>query len=166
MSNQGKAARSTVTAYFRRAEDRDAFLGLPEQELACIEPGLAARCQEMKARMVQVQRNERQTLQQQKLNAFARSGRDCRAALLILTSPLLNRDGRVWQHVDLDRHQIHFRKMLADYTFSSGERSMIRLAASLFNGDHRLNLYRTLNGLDYSCSKIALDAIATYMGVR
>jgi hypothetical protein len=67
---------------------------------------------------------------------------DWRAALLILTTAFAE-DGRVWQHVNLDREEISVRKILGDGTFSSGERMLLAIAASVFNQKQRINVGRS-----------------------
>ncbi len=42
-------------------------------------------------------------------------------------------DFRVWRHVNLDREEIPFKKILTDGTFSAGERILLSVAASLFS---------------------------------
>jgi len=69
---------------------------------------------------------------------------DWRAALIILKSPFAE-DSRVWQHVNLNREEISFRKILDDGTFSSGERILLSVAASLFNRERSINLWEVLN---------------------
>jgi hypothetical protein len=87
---------------------------------------------------------------------------DWRAALLIVTSDYFAHDPRVWQHVDLDRGLIRFEKMLKDGTFSSGEKNLLRIAASLFSTKEEINLWRTLGYLDENATAIALAAIRAY----
>jgi len=86
---------------------------------------------------------------------------DWRAALTILTSTFA-KDGRVWQHVDLERERIHFEEILADGTFSSGERMLLTVAASLFNQDHRINLWEVLNRVDDTNAALILTAIRSF----
>ena len=62
---------------------------------------------------------------------------DWRATLIILESAFLT-DSRVWRYVDLGRKEISFPKILDDGTFSSGERTLLSVAASLFNQDHSI----------------------------
>ena len=86
-----------------------------------------------------------------------------RGALTILMgSPLLSNDGRVWQHVNLDRQEIQFPKILCDGTFSSGERTLIEIAASLFNQDTHVNLWEAFNGLDDHSAKLAITAMCNF----
>jgi len=44
-------------------------------------------------------------------------------------------DFRVWRHVNLDREEIAFKKILADGMFSAGERILLSVAASLISQD-------------------------------
>jgi len=83
---------------------------------------------------------------------------DWRAVLLILTSAFAE-DGRVWQHVNLEREEISFRKILDDGTFSSGERMLLAVAASLFNREQRINLWEVFNRLDETNTALVVSAI-------
>ena len=71
---------------------------------------------------------------------------DWRAALIILRSAF-EEDSRVWHHVNLNREEISFRKMLDDGTFSSGERILLSVAASLFNREHSINLWSLIDSM-------------------
>src|SRR5438552_2239207 len=86
---------------------------------------------------------------------------DWRAALIILTSAFAE-DGRVWQYVNLDREEIAFRKILDDGTFSSGEKMLLSIAASLFNREHRINLCEVFNRLDEPNTALVLRAIRSF----
>src|SRR5882762_7279367 len=86
---------------------------------------------------------------------------DWRAALMILTSAFAE-DGRVWQHVNLDREEISFRRILADGTFSSGEKTLLAVAASLFNQEQRINLWEVFNRLDETNAALVLNAIRSF----
>ena len=67
------------------------------------------------------------------------------ALTILLGSPQFSSDGRVWDHVDLNRQEIRFEKILKDGTFSSGERKLIEIAASLFNQTVSVNLWEAFN---------------------
>ena len=86
---------------------------------------------------------------------------DWRAVLIILTSAFAE-DGRVWQYVDLDRADIAFRNILDDGTFSSGEKILLAVAASLFNRDQLINLWEVLNRLDERNTALVLRAIRSF----
>jgi len=88
------------------------------------------------------------------------------ALTILLGSPHLWNDGRVWQHVDLDREEIRFAKILKDGTFSSGERTLIEIAASLFSQTVRVNLWESFNHLDDHSAKLAVTAICNFARVR
>ena len=88
---------------------------------------------------------------------------DWRAALIILKSAFAE-DSRVWLHVSLSREEISFRKILDDGTFSSGERILLSVAASLFNREHSINLWEVLNRLDETNSALVLAAIQSFIG--
>ena len=88
---------------------------------------------------------------------------DWRAALIILTSAFAE-NSRVWQHVNLDREEILFRKILNDGTFSSGERILLSVAASLFNREQSINLWEVLNRLDETNTDLVLTAIRSFTG--
>jgi hypothetical protein len=90
-----------------------------------------------------------------------------RGALTILTgSTQLVFDGRVWQYVDLDREEIRFDLILKDGTFSSGERTLIEIAASLFNQDVSINLWEAFNRLDEKSAILAITAICNFADIR
>jgi ABC-type multidrug transport system ATPase subunit len=86
---------------------------------------------------------------------------DWRAALIILTSAFAE-DGRVWQYVNLDREEIAFRKILEDGTFSSGEKMLLSIAASLFNREQHINLWEVFNRLDEPNTALVLRAIHSF----
>jgi hypothetical protein len=88
------------------------------------------------------------------------------ALTILLGSPLLSHDGRVWQHVDLDREEIRFAKILKDGTFSSGERTLIEIAASLFNQDVHVNLWTAFSRLDDEAAQLAVTAICKFARVE
>ena len=90
---------------------------------------------------------------------------DWRASLIILESAFAE-DSRVWQHVNLDREEILFRKILNDGTFSSGERILLCVAASLFNPEHSVNLCEVLNRLDETNADLVLTAIGSLASQR
>jgi hypothetical protein len=87
---------------------------------------------------------------------------DWRATLHILESAF-PMDSRVWQYVDLGRKEISFREILDDGTFSSGERTLLSVAASLFNQDHSINLWVVLNRLDERNSALVISAIQAFI---
>ena len=87
---------------------------------------------------------------------------DWRATLIILESAF-PMDSRVWRYVDLGRKEISFREILDDGTFSSGERTLLSVAASLFNQDHSINLWVVLNRLDERNSALVITAIQSFI---
>ena len=87
---------------------------------------------------------------------------DWHAALIIVSSDAFARDSRVWSQVDLDRREIRFDRILRDGTFSGGEKKLLEIAASLFNGDHKVNLWRAFGGLDCRFTDTAIRAIRAY----
>jgi hypothetical protein len=86
---------------------------------------------------------------------------DWRAAFTILTAAF-PRDQRVWRHVDFEREEIHFKTMLRNGTFSSGERTLLEVAASLFNRLHSVNLWEVFNKLDEVNAALVLRAIEKF----
>ena len=52
--------------------------------------------------------------------------------------------------------------MLKDGTFSSGERTLIEIAASLFSQEVKVNLWETFNRLDDRSKKLAVTAICNF----
>jgi hypothetical protein len=52
--------------------------------------------------------------------------------------------------------------MLKDGTFSSGELTLLKVAASLFNRDHSVNLWEVFNKLDDRNAGLVLQAIESF----
>jgi hypothetical protein len=75
----------------------------------------------------------------------------------------LGRDRRIWNHVDLKRETIQFKDILEDGTFSSQQYRMLEIAASLFNQDHKINLWTVLGPFDQSNKLVILEAIRTFV---
>lgn len=88
------------------------------------------------------------------------------ALTVLLGSPELSNDRRVWQHVALDRQEIHFARILNDGTFSSGERTLIEIAASLFSQDVKVNLWKAFQRMDDQNAKLAITAICNFARLR
>src|SRR2546426_11064518 len=88
------------------------------------------------------------------------------ALTIFLGSGGLSNDGRVWQHIDLDRREIQFSKILNDGTFSSGERTLIEIAASLFNDEVKVNLWESFSRLDDRSAGLAITAICNFARLR
>jgi hypothetical protein len=86
---------------------------------------------------------------------------DWRAALIILTSAFAE-DARVCQYVNPQREEIAFRKVLEDGTFSSREKMLLSIAASLFNREQRINLWEVFNRLDEPNTALVLRAIRSF----
>ena len=93
----------------------------------------------------------------QKLNRAS----DWRATLIILTSAFGD-DSRVWQYVNLDLERSRFNKILDDGTFSSGEKVLLSVAASVFNREQRVNLWEVFNRLDEANTALVLTAIRSF----
>jgi hypothetical protein len=86
-----------------------------------------------------------------------------RAALHILTASLFARDGRVWTHLDLEGAWIDFDAIMAEGTWSSGERRLLGAAASLFGAEHPtglVDLTDLVGGLDDHGWRLLLGALA------
>jgi hypothetical protein len=88
------------------------------------------------------------------------------ALTIFLGATGLSNDGRVWCHINLDRQEIQFAKILKDATFSSGERTLIEIAASLFNGDVKVNLWDAFSRLDDRSAKLAITAICNFSRLK
>ena len=87
-----------------------------------------------------------------------------RAAFHILLSPRFDRDDRVWQHVHLVRpnNGIYFEEMLDTGRFSGGERLLLQVAWSLFNGGVEV----TLDDLYFRLDRQALELVLEAMRLR
>jgi hypothetical protein len=86
-----------------------------------------------------------------------------RAALHILTAGLFARDRRVWAHVDPEGAGIDFEAILAEVTWSSGERRLLAAAASLFGAEPPtglVDLTELVGGLDERGWRLLLGALA------
>jgi uncharacterized SAM-dependent methyltransferase len=86
-----------------------------------------------------------------------------RAVLHILTANLFARDRRVWAHVDLEGLWIDFEAILAEGTWSAGERRLLSAAASLFGAEHPtglVDLTELVGGVDESGWRLLLGALA------
>jgi hypothetical protein len=97
-----------------------------------------------------------------KINQLWKDGGWRGALTILLGSPQLTNDDRVWCHVDLDREEIHFARILRDGTFSSGERILIEIAASLFNDEMKVNLWNAFDRLDDYSARLAMTAIRNF----
>jgi hypothetical protein len=84
------------------------------------------------------------------------------ARTIFLGSPQLSNNGRVWEYVNPDREQIQLAQILKDRIFSSGERTPLAIAASLFNETRTINLWQAFSRLDDRCSKLAITAIRNF----
>lgn len=84
-----------------------------------------------------------------------------RAAFHILLSPRFHRDDRVWQHVHLvaPNNGIYFEEMLETGRFSDGERLLLRVAWSLFNGGVEVALDDIYCRLDRKALELVLEAM-------
>lgn len=101
---------------------------------------------------------------------YALRDRSYRAAFHILEAPVLLADPRVWTSILLGPnrhlgHGIDFPQMLADGTWSHGERLLIEAGASVFNPRYEVSLY-ALQGLDDENKRRVLEAIAIRLGLR
>lgn len=82
--------------------------------------------------------------------------------ITILTGEYCENDSRVWRHVDLRRHSIYFDRILSDGTFSTGEKTLLQIAASLFNEEVAVNPYTVLSPLDDKHAAIAMRAMSAF----
>ncbi len=126
-------------------------------------PNLPERQRELRSRMLTAQKDAERDRRQKRINQLC-ADPAWHAVLILFTGRLLNGDGRVWRHVDLEAGQIHFPRILKDYTFSGGQRRMVEIAASLFNHGHNVNLHRVLGGFDYENEELVLKALRAFLG--
>lgn len=89
-----------------------------------------------------------------------------RAALHVLNCDLLLAKG-VDQFVDVERRSIYFRKLLrAARPWSSGERMMVQVAASLFSPEFKTpNLWELAGRLDSDNVALVAEAIRVAAGL-
>jgi hypothetical protein len=87
-----------------------------------------------------------------------------RGALTIFSSRLLADRGEVWNHVDLDRREIHIEAMLDGYgVMSSGEKALIDFALSLYTTGPQVNLYSVFARVDDDKALLLRDAIFNFL---
>jgi hypothetical protein len=55
------------------------------------------------------------------------------AAVLVIASEAFPLDNRVWQRIDEMHHHVDFHALLGDATFSTKERLLLEIAASLWS---------------------------------
>lgn len=81
------------------------------------------------------------------------------AALHLLTFPPLARKAGIWNNVD-GAAGIDFRRMMEETGYmSSGERRLVRIAASCYNGSHTVGLQDVLSGLSDDWFERAVEAM-------
>jgi hypothetical protein len=85
-----------------------------------------------------------------------------RAALHILTCPMLNDRDEVWRHVDLGRGSIDFKAMMKGAWHTGGSIRMVKLAASIFTTGYKVNLWADLGGLDSKNSRVVIEAMKLF----
>jgi hypothetical protein len=62
-------------------------------------------------------------------------------AVLYLLEEAFPSEPRVWKYVDAKRWSIHFDGMLNEGSWSGGERILVEVAASLFDGESKASLW-------------------------
>lgn len=101
----------------------------------------------------------------QRLAARTARNSEWAAAVHILTSARFATDPRVWRHVDEDLSGIGFTQMLAAQSWSSGERLLLELAASLYGTGVQVDAGRLL-GLGDSGRAVAYGAVVAYLAAE
>ena len=86
-------------------------------------------------------------------------------AFHVLTSRRFASEHRVWRHVDSD-FRIDFADMLAEGTWSSGERALLELAASLYGSSIQADVGRLLAVLGDSGREVAFGAVMAYLAAE
>ena len=69
-------------------------------------------------------------------------------------------DSRVWRHVDFNNWSLYFDKILSDQSFSGGELTLLRVAASLFSDHYEINLSAVAERLSDKWWKLFLEGLA------
>jgi hypothetical protein len=89
------------------------------------------------------------------------------AAVLVIATEAFLLDKRVWKHIDSRRHLVHFDEMLADPTFSTQERLLLEIAASLWSSsDHPTILSVVAERLGEEWLAVLIRALAAARGAR
>jgi hypothetical protein len=85
-----------------------------------------------------------------------------RAALHILSCPMLNDRDEVWRHVNLVRASIDFKAMMKGAWHTGGSIRMVKLAASIYTTGYNVNLWSELGGLDSTNSRVVIEAMRLF----
>jgi hypothetical protein len=76
-------------------------------------------------------------------------------------------DPRVWKYVSAgaeEEWEIDFQAMLAEGTWSGGEKMLLKAAASLFHPDYAVNLWDLAHQLSENNWKLFMDALSILRG--
>ena len=87
------------------------------------------------------------------------------AAVLVVASEAFALDHRVWQHIDYQRQYVDFAQILSNSTFSSTERLLLEIAASLWtSSSHPTILSVIADRLGDEWLAVVLRAVAAARG--
>jgi hypothetical protein len=81
------------------------------------------------------------------------------AALTVLGSRYFEHDARAWSHVSLDGSSIRWDAILADGTWSSGERALLEVGQALWDSQGTVDLAYVFTCLDDPALQVVVDAI-------
>jgi hypothetical protein len=84
-----------------------------------------------------------------------------RAVLYILEQAFPN-EPRVWKYVDAKLWTIDFDRMKNEGTWSGGERVLIEVAASLFDGETRVSLFEAAQRLGKRHWPLVMEALTIF----
>src|SRR4051794_36744482 len=86
-------------------------------------------------------------------------------AVHVIAAEAFPRDNRVWRHIDVDKQHVDFDKVLMERTFSTTERLLLDVAASLWSTEgHPVNLGTVATRLGDGWMVIVLRALAAARG--
>lgn len=93
-------------------------------------------------------------------------GRDPRyAAVLVVASEAFPLDNRVWNHINADAQHVDFDRILSNGTFTSTERLLLEIAASLWSSStHPTILSVVADRLGDEWLAVVLRAVAAARG--
>ncbi len=87
------------------------------------------------------------------------------AAVLVIATEAFPLDNRVWQHIDDKHHHVDFGRLLSDPTFSTRDRLLLEIAASLWSSsEHPTILGVVAERLGDEYLAVILRALATARG--
>ena len=82
--------------------------------------------------------------------------------VLYLLEQAFPNESRVWKHVDAKNWSIDFDRMLSGGAWSSGERILLEVAASLFDGESKVSLWQAAQRVGNQHWPLVMEALAIF----